>query len=218
LKPNDRIFEAARSEMVRSQLSDRGIHDQRVLEAMSRVPRHEFIAAEFHSHAYDDCALPIPAGQTISQPFIVALMLEALELQPQQIALEVGTGSGYQTALLAELVDHVYTIERHPALAALAQERLARLGYNVTVVSGDGSAGLPQHAPFDAISVTAAAPHIPRPLFDQLREGGRMVLPVGPQGLQDLELVEKVQGLPIRTTLSGCRFVPLIGEQGYKAE
>jgi protein-L-isoaspartate(D-aspartate) O-methyltransferase len=205
--------------MVRAQLRERGIHDERVLDAMRRVPRHEFIAPEYHSLAYDDRALPIAAGQTISQPFIVALTLQALQLQENDTVLEVGTGSGYQTALLAELARHVYSIERHALLADAAIALLDRLGYsNVTVLTGDGSAGLPEHAPYDAIAVAAAAPRIPQPLFAQLRDGRRMVVPVGPPGLQDLELVEKLQGMPVRTTLSGCRFVPLIGEEGYKQE
>jgi protein-L-isoaspartate(D-aspartate) O-methyltransferase len=202
--------------MVGTQLRDRGIHDVRVLDAMRRLPRHEFLAPEYRLFAYDDRALPIAAGQTISQPFIVALTLQALQLQLNDTVLEVGTGSGYQTALLAELARYVYSIERHAMLADAAMALLERLGYgNVTVLTGDGSAGLPEHAPYGAIAVAAAAPQIPRPLFDQLCDGGRMVVPVGPPGLQDLELIEKLQGVPVRTTLSGCRFVPLIGEQGY---
>jgi protein-L-isoaspartate(D-aspartate) O-methyltransferase len=202
--------------MVRTQLRDRGIRDERVLSAMERVPRHEFIAPEFHAQAYDDCPLPIGEGQTISQPYIVALMLEALQLRPEDRVLEIGAGSGYQSALLAEMAAHVYAIERHASLARAAKEVLDQLGYdNVTLMIGDGSLGLPANAPYDAIIVAAAAPEIPEPLFEQLREGGRMVLPVGPQGAQDLQLVEKVQGRRVVSTLSGCRFVPLIGDQGY---
>lgn len=205
--------------MVQSQLRDRGIHDQRVLAAIERVPRHEFVSPEFREHAYEDAPLPIGEGQTISQPYIVALMLDALHLQPQHTVLEIGTGSGYQTALLAELVARVFSIERHAALARCAKQVLTQFGYdNIVLLLGDGSQGLPAPAPYDAIVVSAAAPDIPRPLFDQLREGGRMVLPIGQRGDQDLQLVEKATGQPIIRTLVGCRFVPLIGENGYETE
>lgn len=205
--------------MVQSQLRDRGIHDLRVLAAMERVPRHEFVAPEFRDQAYEDAPLPIGEGQTISQPYIVALMLDALQLQPQHTVLEIGTGSGYQTALLAELVARVFSIERHAALARCAKHALSQLGYdNVVLLLGDGSQGLPATAPYDAIVVSAAAPDIPFPLFEQLCEGGRMVLPVGVRGAQDLQLVEKKSGQPVVTTLVGCRFVPLIGEKGYEME
>jgi protein-L-isoaspartate(D-aspartate) O-methyltransferase len=205
--------------MVQVQLRDRGILDERVLGAMLRVPRHEFVAPEFQDRAYDDSPLPIAEGQTISQPFIVALMLQALALQPEYCVLEIGTGSGYQTALLAELAAHVFTIERHAALAHNAKEILAQFGYNnVTLLLGDGSQGLAVHAPYDAIVVAAGAPQIPRSLLQQLREGGRMVIPVGPRGAQDLQLVENAHGVPIVSTISGCRFVPLIGAEGYPSE
>jgi protein-L-isoaspartate(D-aspartate) O-methyltransferase len=205
--------------MVQVQLRDRGIRDERVLGAMLRVPRHEFVAPEFQDRAYDDSPLPIAEGQTISQPFIVALMLEALALQPTHSVLEIGTGSGYETALLAELAAHVFTIERHAALAHNAKEILAQLGYNnVILMLGDGSQGLAVHAPYDAIVVAAGAPHIPHSLLKQLREGGRMVIPVGPRGAQDLQLVENAHGVPIVSTISGCRFVPLIGAEGYSSE
>jgi protein-L-isoaspartate(D-aspartate) O-methyltransferase len=205
--------------MVQFQLRDRGIRDERVLAAMARVPRHEFVASEFKDQAYEDTPLPIGEGQTISQPYIVALMLEALRLQPQDRVLEIGTGSGYQTALLAELTTHVYSVERRAPLVYQARETLTQLGYdNVTLMLGDGSQGLTATAPYDAIIVAAAAPDIPRALFEQLREGGRMVLPVGPRGVQDLQLVEKKNGQPAVSMLVGCRFVPLIGEQGYESE
>jgi len=202
--------------MVQTQLRDRGVRDERVLAAMERVPRHEFVASEFHAQAYDDMPLPLAEGQTISQPFIVALMLEALRIEPNDTVLEIGTGSGYQTALLAELAARVISIERHSALAHDAKQALTRLGYgNVTLLLGDGSQGCPTYAPYDAIVVAAAAPEIPPALFDQLQEGGRMVIPIGPRGEQKLELVEKHSGQPVISTLVGCRFVPLIGAQGY---
>lgn len=199
-----------------SQLRQRGIRDERVLAAMSRVPREQFVAEPFRAHAYDDNPLPIGEGQTISQPYIVAIMLELLELTPEQTVLEIGTGSGYQTALLVELCRHVYSIERHPALAAQAELVLARLGYtNITLAVGDGTAGLPADAPYDAIIVSAAAPSLPRALFAQLREGGRMVIPIGLPESQLLQLIRKVNGSAEVFEEIPCRFVPLIGEQGY---
>lgn len=204
--------------MVDRQLLQRGIRDERVLTAMARVPRHEFVADPYRAQAYDDNPLPIGEGQTISQPYIVALMLEMLELSEEDIVLEIGTGSGYQTALLAQLSRHVYSIERHPTLAANAQAALARLGYtNVTIEVGDGSKGLPAHAPFDGIVVSAAAPDLPQALFEQLKEGGRLVVPVGPTEAQFLQLVTKKEGKPVLSEQIPCRFVPLIGEQGYRA-
>ena len=187
-------FLTQRRSMVESQLRARGIRDERVLAAMFLVPRHEFVSEEYRDQAYEDHPIPIGEGQTISQPYIVAIMLEALALNPSDTVLEVGTGSGYQTALLAELTRQVYSVERHEALARTAQDTLARLGFNnVEVLVGDGSHGLPEHAPFDAIVVSAAAPQIPPPLFEQLREGGRMVIPVGPAHAQELQLVRKHQ-------------------------
>ncbi len=204
--------------MVETQLRQRGIYNDRVLAAMTRVPRHEFVDQRYAAQAYDDNPLPIGEDQTISQPYIVALMLELLDPTRDQIILEIGTGSGYQTALLAELSRHVYTIERHPALAAAAQATLERLGYtNITMEVGDGSAGLLAHAPYDGITVAAAAPSLPRELFDQLKEGGRMVIPIGPPEAQDLQLVRKLEGKPVISNRTGCRFVPLIGRHGYQA-
>lgn len=209
-------FQTKRSAMVELQLRGRGIHDRRVLEAMERVPRHEFVAPEFHNEAYGDFPIPIPEGQTISQPYVVAAMLEALDLQPEDNVLEVGTGSGYQAALLGELVRTVYSIERHAVLVEQARAVLQRLGYtNVTVLAGDGSQGLPEAAPFDAIIVAAAAPQVPKPLFEQLREGGRMVLPVGNAYAQELQLVRKVGGKPQVAYLDAVRFVPLVGHDGF---
>ena len=205
-----------RYKMVNLQLRARGLADERLLRAMARVPRHEFVASCYRDQAYEDHPLPIGENQTISQPYIVGLMLEALALDRSHRVLEIGTGSGYQTALLAELSQHVYSIERHPELARQAETTLARLGYaNATVIAGDGTIGLPAHAPFDAIAVSAAAPRIPTALFDQLREGGRMVLPVGPAQGQELQWVRKEGGRPIIRELGACSFVPLIGGQGY---
>jgi protein-L-isoaspartate(D-aspartate) O-methyltransferase len=202
--------------MVELQLRARGIRDPRVLAAMGRVLRHEFLGPEFQREAYEDRPLPIGHGQTVSQPYIVAAMLEALELRPTDRVLEVGTGSGYQTALLAELTGKVYSIERHAALAERAREALSRLGYReVEVVVGDGTEGLPNAAPFDAILVSAAAPRLPPPLLEQLAEGGRMIVPVGFAAGQELELVRKHQGRPLITHLDACRFVPLIGREGF---
>jgi len=209
-------FVARRQEMVRAQLRARGVTDVRVLDVMESVPRHEFVAAGYHEQAYEDHPVPIGEGQTLSQPFIVALMLEGLSLQAEDVVLEIGTGSGYLSALLSGLVNHVYSMERLPDLAHTAEATLARLGYlNVTVVTGDGSLGLPDKAPFDAIIVSAAAPQIPKALGEQLREGGRMVIPVGPTEAQELQLVRKEGGELVTKRVEGCRFVPLIGEEAY---
>ena len=189
-------FAAERQSMVDSQLRARGIRDERVLDAMARVPRHEFVAERYRDQAYEDHPIPIGEGQTVSQPFIVALMLETLLLEPSSSVLEIGTGSGYQTAVLAELAAHVYSVERHPQLAREAEATLA---------------------PFDAIVVSAAASQIPAPLFEQLREGGRMIIPVGPADAQELQLVRKTHGQPVINRLEGCRFVPLIGSEGYSS-
>jgi protein-L-isoaspartate(D-aspartate) O-methyltransferase len=209
-------FFAQRQSMVESQLRARGTRDERVLAAMLRVPRHEFVSPEYRDQAYEDHPIPIGEGQTLSQPYIVAIMLEALALNASDAVLEIGTGSGYQTALLAEMTRQVYSVERHASLARTAQATLACLGYtNVEVVLGDGSHGLSERAPFDAIVVSAAAPQIPPPLIEQLREGGRMAIPVGPAHAQELQLVRKQAGQPVVETLEGCRFVPLIGSEGY---
>jgi protein-L-isoaspartate(D-aspartate) O-methyltransferase len=211
-------FLAQRRSMVESQLRARGIRDERVLTAMFHVPRHEFVSEEYRDQVYEDHPIPIGEGQTLSQPYIVAIMLEALALDPSNVVLEVGTGSGYQTALLSELTREVYSVERHASLAHAAEATLARLGYtNVKVLLGDGSHGLAERAPFDAIVVSAAAPQIPPPLFEQLREGGRMVVPVGPPHAQELQLVRKQAGQPVVANLEGCRFVPLIGSEGYRS-
>ena len=204
------------AEMIEKQLRRRGIADLAVLRAMECVPRHEFVPGEFRSRAYEDAPLPIGAGQTISQPYIVAAMTAALRLRPTDRALEIGTGCGYQAAVLSLLAKEVFTVECRPELASAAAARLGALGYsNVHVHCGDGTLGLPEFAPFDAILVAAAAPGIPQPLVAQLAEGGRMIVPIGSADEQELQLIEK-GGNQIRTvTLEGCRFVPLVGRYGW---
>jgi len=201
--------------MVDSQLRARGISDARVLDAMLRVPRHEFVPEPYRAQAYEDHPLPIGDGQTISQPYIVAVMLQSLQLSPTSKVLEVGTGSGYVTALLAELAAQVFSVERHPALAESARELLAALGYtNVRIFTGDGTLGLPTVAPFDAIMVSAAAPDLPPPLIAQLRDQGRMIIPVGTDDSQQLQFLRMVGGNPVITLRELVRFVPLINNQG----
>lgn len=205
-------FHAEQARMVRTQIEHRGIRDQRVIEAMRGVPRHEFVPEDLRDGAYEDHPLPIGAGQTISQPYIVAVMLQHLALRPADRVLEVGTGSGYVTALLAHLCAEVYSIERHADLAARAEATLIQLGYsNVQIRVGDGSRGWPDQAPFDAVLVSAATPAIPPALFTQLREGGRMIVPIGPPASQELHLIQKVSGVAEVRVLEGCRFVPLVG-------
>ena len=197
--------------MVRTQLAERGIRDPRVLQAMLEVPRHEFVPEPLRSEAYEDRPLPIGAGQTISQPYIVALMLQHLALQPNDRVLEVGSGSGYVTALLSRICAEIYSVERYAELAVSARRVLERLGYsNVKVIVGDGSSGLPESAPFDAILVSAAAGEVPPALFDQLRESGRLMVPVGAPFSQELQLIRKVGGKGEVEHLEGCRFVPLV--------
>jgi len=209
-------FSSSRRGMVDAQLRARGIQDQRVLDAMLRIPRQEFVDEQYRNQAYEDHPLPIAEDQTISQPFIIAISLQALELEGTESVLEIGTGSGYQTALLALLAHEVYSIERHRSLAENAWAILARLGLgNVKVRVGDGSRGWPEHAPYNAILVAAAAPQLPESLFQQLAEGGRMVIPVGPPYSQVLQLVRKREGKAVIKSIEGCRFVPLIGAEGY---
>ncbi len=204
-------YEQQREEMVRRQLAGRGIHDVLALNAMRVVPRHEFAPESVRQSAYEDHPLPIGQGQTISQPYIVAVMLEHLGLRRTDRVLEVGTGLGYVTALLSALCAEVYSVERIAELAATARETLNRLHYfNVKSKVGDGRLGWVEHAPFDAIVISAATPEIPPDLFAQLREGGRMVLPVGPLSGQELQLVRKLGGRVEVTVLDACRFVPLI--------
>jgi protein-L-isoaspartate(D-aspartate) O-methyltransferase len=204
-------FATLRQRMVESQLRARAITDEPVLSAMLRVPRHEFIPERYRDQAYEDHPLPIGEGQTISQPYIVASMLDALELKPQDRVLEIGTGSGYVTALLAELAAEVFSLERHANLAAEARRVLARLGYtNVKIMVGDGTLGFPPCAPYDAITVAAAAPELPQPLLAQLAEGGRMIVPVGPPEAQQLQLIRIQNGRPQISLREPCRFVPLV--------
>jgi protein-L-isoaspartate(D-aspartate) O-methyltransferase len=204
---------ATARQMVDSQLRARGISDPRVLDAMLRVPRHQFIPEPYRAEAYEDHPLPIGDGQTISQPYVVAVMLEALQINPSDTVLEVGTGSGYVTALLAELSANVFSIERHPALAAAARHVLAALGYaNAEVLTGDGTLGLPAHAPFDAILVSAAAPQLPPALLAQLREAGRMIIPIGPPDAQQLHFIRIINGQAVISLREPVRFVPLISE------
>jgi protein-L-isoaspartate(D-aspartate) O-methyltransferase len=212
-------YEEMRHLMVESQLVPRGIRDKRVLEAMRRVPRHLFVGPSAERMAYDDSALPIGEGQTISQPYMVAVMTELLELKGSEKVLEIGTGSGYQAAILAELALEVYTVERIAALAEAARERLRGLFYrNVHVRLADGSLGLPEEAPFDRIIVTAAAPNIPDPLMRQLSENGAIVAPVGSRFSQQLLKIRKTSTGVLEEYHTPCVFVPLIGEHGWKNE
>jgi protein-L-isoaspartate(D-aspartate) O-methyltransferase len=206
-------FAALRRKMVAEQIRSRGICDGRVLDAMLRVPRHEFLPDQYLEQAYADHPLPIGEGQTISQPYIVASMLEALHLRTADKVLEVGTGSGYVTALLAELVAQVFSIERHRALADDARRAIMKLGCrNVEIVVGDGSRGLPLRQPFDAIIVSAAAAQLPAALLTQLGNGGRIIIPIGGADEQQLQLIRLRDGLPHITLRELCRFVPLITE------
>jgi protein-L-isoaspartate(D-aspartate) O-methyltransferase len=202
--------------MVGAQLRGRDVGDERVLAAMERVPRELFVPEKLRDRAYDDAALPIGAGQTISQPYMVARICEALSLTGREHVLDVGTGSGYQAAVLAELAEEVDTIERIPQLAESARANLAAAGYaRVSVHVGDGSRGLPERAPFDAIAVAAAAPELPRTLYDQLEPRGRLVVPVGRRGMQRLEVVVRSPEGPAVLRSVPCRFVPLLGEEGF---
>ena len=214
--PDAEQYARDRRHMVETQLRHRGIRDERVLDAMLRIARHEFVLESYRSQAYGDHPIPIGENQTISQPFIIALSLQALALDGSESVLEVGTGSGYQTALLAVLARIVYSIERYATLAHAAETILSHLGLNnVRVIVGDGSHGLREFAPFDAIVVAAAAPGVPQSLLEQLSDQGRMVIPVGPPQAQELRLVRKQDGQAVVEVLEGCRFVPLIGAEGY---
>jgi protein-L-isoaspartate(D-aspartate) O-methyltransferase len=210
-------YAAERERMVYNQIEARGVRDARVLETMRAVPRHQFVPPYQAEAAYRDTPLAIGQGQTISQPYIVALMTELLELKGDERVLEVGTGSGYQAAILSRLAAEVISVERFPSLAQEARERLARLGYeNVRVEVGDGTLGWPQDAPYDAIIVTAASPEMPEPLPGQLADGGRLVAPVGPRWAQHLVRVRREGGRFKRETSIGVAFVPLIGTHGWQ--
>jgi protein-L-isoaspartate(D-aspartate) O-methyltransferase len=205
-------FKAMREKMVETQIKARGVKDPRVLSALTKVERHRFVPEEYLNSAYSDQPLPIGEGQTISQPYIVALMTELLELKGNEKVLEIGTGSGYQAAVLAELAREVYSIEIIESLASIAKRRLSELGYqNIHVKAGDGYLGWPEAAPFDAIIVTAAPDHIPKPLIEQLKEGGRMVLPVGTY-TQELKKIVKRSGKIETTNIIPVVFVPMTGE------
>ncbi len=209
-------FASARRAMVEDQIRRRGVASPRVLEAMLSVPRHEFVPADFRTDAYADKPLPIGEGQTISQPFMVGAMTDALELTGSEHVLEIGTGSGYQAAVLSLLAREVISVESHTSLALAAQERLVRLGYaSVHVHNGDGSLGFTDAAPYDAIVITAAAPGIPPLLASQLREGGRLVIPVGSQESQELLQARKEGGALHSRVLFDCKFVPLRGRYGW---
>jgi protein-L-isoaspartate(D-aspartate) O-methyltransferase len=206
-----------RERMVERQLRGRDIVDERVLAAMERVPRELFVPEDLRRQAFDDAALPIGAGQTISQPYMVARICEELGLDGDERVLDVGTGSGYQAAVLAELADEVHSIERVPELAEQARRNLAAAGYDRVVVhEGDGSRGLPEHAPYDAIAVAAAAPGFPHALYDQLTPGGRLVVPVGKRHGQRLQVIVRSPEGPAVLRSVPCRFVPLVGEEGFE--
>jgi protein-L-isoaspartate(D-aspartate) O-methyltransferase len=211
-------FQTLRNQMVDRQIAGRGVRDPRVLEAMRAIPREEFVPERLAESAYDDSPLPIGEEQTISQPYVVALMAEALEIRPEDKVLEIGAGSGYAAAVLSRLGREVYAVERHESLVQEAEERLSRLGYsNVHVHHGDGTLGWPEHAPYDVIVVAAGGPDVPPALLDQLAEGGRLVIPIGPDPRsQDLVRVRRrVEGGTTREILGPVRFVPLIGAQGW---
>jgi protein-L-isoaspartate(D-aspartate) O-methyltransferase len=210
-------YDLAREKMVQNQLVPRRITDKGVLRAMGEIPRHLFVGEDLVSEAYDDHPLPIGHKQTISQPYIVALMTQALELTGQEKTLEIGTGSGYQTAILAELSKEVYTIERIGPLMEKAKDLLGQLDYtNVKFKAFNGTLGWEEYQPFDAIMVTAGAPRLPQPLLNQLNEGGRMVIPIGDRFNQELLKIVKEKGHYRETNLGGCRFVDLIGAHGWK--
>lgn len=207
-----------RVQMVERQIAGRGVRDPRVLEAMRDVPRDLFVPDDQKPHAYEDRALPIASGQTISQPYIVAIMTELLAPEPHHRVLEIGTGSGYQTAILSRLSQQVLTIERHPDLARTAEQVFASLGlHNVIIRVGDGSEGVPEEAPFDRILVTAGAPSVPESLKEQLADRGRLVLPVGPSGYQHLTVIDRFSNSFEQQEHEACVFVPLIGRHGWQA-
>ena len=215
MPPQNRADE--RKRMVEQQIAARGVQDPRVLSAMREVPRHLFIPPPHDRSAYDDCPLPIGNGQTISQPYIVALMTELLAPGTGDHVLEIGAGCGYQAAVLSMLVHRVTTIERIPAVADLARRNLCAYHYdNVEVIGGDGTLGYPLHAPYNGIIITASTPEIPAPLINQLADGGRLVAPVGSRDIQELVVIKKQGGAVTRERHGGVRFVPLIGEFGWR--
>jgi protein-L-isoaspartate(D-aspartate) O-methyltransferase len=214
-------YATLRNEMVERQIAARGVRDERVLAALGTVPREAFVGEDLAGSAYDDAPLPIGEEQTISQPYVVALMVEALEIRPGDRVLEIGAGSGYAAAVLSRLAGEVWTLERHPSLAREARERMERLGYtNVQVVHADGTLGWAEHAPYDAIVVAAGGPEVPQALLDQLAAGGRLVIPIGssPHNQMLVRVRRRPDGTFTRDSLGGVRFVPLIGAQGWREE
>lgn len=210
-------YEKLKKRMLEEQLIPRGIEDKRVLDAFYKIERHKFVPETLAQSAYGDFPVSIGEGQTISQPYIVALMTQCLALGGEERVLEIGTGSGYQTAILAELAKEVYSIERFPGLEERAKALLNSLGYsNIKIMQGDGTLGWPEAAPFDRIIITAASPRIPLPLTDQLKENGKLVLPLGETFSQVLTVAEKKQGKLESVQVCGCVFVPLVGKYGYK--
>ena len=219
MEDNSRRYQRLRQAMVKNQIEARGVRDPKVLDAMASVPRHAFVSEGLIDQAYNDHPLPIGEQQTISQPYIVSLMTEALQVNTDDRVLEIGTGSGYQAAVLAEIAYRVYTIERNRKLYERARRILENLEYyNVVCRYGDGTLGWKEESPFDAIIVTAGAPEIPKPLIDQLAEGGRMIIPVGSSFSQTLIKIYRDQQGIHQTELGGCRFVKLVGQRGWKAE
>ncbi|MCY4145086.1 MAG: protein-L-isoaspartate(D-aspartate) O-methyltransferase [Chloroflexi bacterium] len=218
--PTSREYARLRSRMVDEQLVERGVSESRLLDALRMMPRHQFVPDEHKPQSYDDKPLPIGDGQTISQPYIVGFMTETLRLKPHHRVLEIGTGSGYQTAILCHLADYVYSVERVARLAETAGARLGDLGYsNLDIHIGDGSQGLPDQAPFDRIMVTAAVPRLPQVLCAQLSEfGGQLILPIGSAPAQELMLITRATDRFTRRSLLGCRFVPLIGRYGFDSK
>ncbi len=211
-------FESARMRMIREQLIPRGIRDQRVLDAMAAVPRHIFVQDALRSQAYGDFSMPIGLNQTISQPYIVALMTQALELQGEETVLEIGTGCGYQTAVLARLAECVFSIERLKELHIRARHTLDQIQvFNAICTTDDGTLGWPQYSPFDAIIVTAGGPDIPQALIDQLADPGRLVIPIGDRDSQELVVLKKENGEISRQVIEKVRFVSLIGSQGWQS-
>ena len=213
---NEKYFDEKRKEMVEYQIKLRGVEDPLVLKAMLKVKRHLFVPEDLRKEAYEDYPLPIGEDQTISQPYMVAIMTELLELKGDEKVLEIGTGSGYQTAILAEIAKEVYSVERIKSLAERAKNILDKLGYsNIKIKVGDGSEGWEEFSPYDAILVTAGAPDVPEPLFEQLKEGGRLVIPVGGRFSQTLVRVRKIKGKKKVEEFFDCAFVPLIGKYGF---
>jgi protein-L-isoaspartate(D-aspartate) O-methyltransferase len=209
--------EKERSGMVETQIAARGVRDERVLSAMREVPRHLFVPESYQSAAYKDSPLPIGKGQTISQPYIVAVMTELLRVQPTDKVLEIGSGSGYQAAILGKLAQSVVTVERIPEVGEMARSNLARVGITtVTVVTGNGTLGYPEGAPFDGILITAATPAVPPPLIEQMAEGGRLVAPVGSRDLQELVRLTRHGKQTVKELFGGVVFVPLLGEHGWQ--